>query len=316
MAIQSGYVQHVAKTVATGKAVGQQAGMIGQEIKHAKERVEYIAKNRTNQMKVPAETQNLNKQIDFALLSKKAYENSRPNREAQGFQILDRYSSPDRVVYQHDATGKVIIAFRGTDLHRKSNTFRDVTSDVLLGLGMQDLSHRFYNSEHVTGELVRTYGKQNVIATGHSLGGSQAMHVSNKFGIHAEVYNPHITWQEAMTHANFFNVGLHVNKTDPVAAFYPWATFQSVDARINKKEKLVVGQHGIDNFLFKTVPAKPKEAPAAFIPNGISRYMNRPPEQAVKAAQESMTPHHPAYLDCSRMPMYMQIQYGCQRKRK
>lgn len=134
------------------------------------------------------------------------------------------------------------------------------------------------------------------------------MHVSNKYGIHAEAYNPHVDWLAAISRANYYNTALHVNKTDPVAALYPYATFQSVDARYNKKAKPFIAQHGIDNFLNPAV--KPKPIPSSGM-GGISQYTNRPAPVSVQTAQQSVTPHHPKYLDCSHMPQYMQIQYGC-----
>lgn len=282
---------------------------LGEKIKH----LHQVIHN-----KEPRENENLN--IDYALLSKKAYEKTREKREVEGFSILPEFTTDDRTVYYHHDTGKAVIAFRGTDAHDwghgtkgffHSRGFRDVTSDLYLGAGEQERSHRFHNAEKVTSQVIQRFGKENVIATGHSLGGSQAMHVSNKFGIHSEVYNPHVDWLAAATRANYYHTTLHVNKTDPVAALYPYASWEQVDARYNKKAKPFLAQHGIDNFV-TTVPLKSKEKPAP-PSNGISRYMNRPAE-VVKAAQQSVTPHHPKYLDCSHMPLYMQIQYGCKRK--
>lgn len=270
--------------------------------------------------KEPRENENLN--IDYALLSKKAYEKKRENREVEGFSIVPEFTTDDRVVYYHHDTGKAIIAFRGTDTHDwgkgrgakgffQSRGFRDVTSDIFLGGGEEDRSHRFQNAEKVTSQVIDRFGRKNVIATGHSLGGSQAMHVSNKFGIHAEVYNPHVNWLAAATRENYYHTSLHVNKTDPVAALYPYVAWEQVDSRYNKKAKPFLGQHGIDNFV-TTVPKKSKTQPIAPA-NGISRYMNRPPDM-IKATQQTETNHHPAYMDCSRMPVYMQVQYGCRRK--
>lgn len=285
------------------------------EVQHTVEKIKHLHQVIHN--KEPRENTNLNSKIDFALLSKKSYGNSRQEREVQGFDIIPEYTSPDRTVYFHRDTGKAVIAFRGTDPHHwsggtESRGFRDLTTDVILAAGEQEHSHRFQNAENVTASVIKRYGHSNVIVTGHSLGGSQALHISNKFGVHAEVYNPHIDWESSMTRANYYNAALHVNRTDPVAAFYPGATFQSVDVRYNKKAKPFLGQHAIDNFIWTDQTQQPKSKV-----NGISQFMNRPatPLPApVKAAQQSVNPHHPPYLDCSRMPRYMQIQYGCEPK--
>lgn len=287
--------------------------VVKDSVVHTGEKIKYLYN--VARHKEPRENTNLNDKIDFALLSKKSYGNSIKEREVEGFDILPEHTSPDRTVYRHRATGKTIIAFRGTDAHDwsggiHSKGFRDLTTDAILAAGEQERSHRFQNSENATARLVKQYGRSNVIATGHSLGGSQALHVSNKFGIHAEVYNPHVDWESSVTHANYFNAALHVNRTDPVAAFYGGASFQSVDVRYNKKAKPFLGQHGIDNFIW-TKPSAPTQTKS--IPNWISA---RPAPASVKAAQQSVTPHHPPGIDCSRMPRYMQIQYGCQPSRR
>lgn len=173
--------------------------------------------------------------IDFALLSTKAYAT---DPRVPGFQIIPELSSPDRVVYQHDRTKHVVISFRGTNLKNP----RDLLTDALLAMGNEEISHRFYNAEQITQKVIARYGKENVTVTGHSLGGSQAMHVSKKYKVHAEVYNPHITWQNSITGTNYPDVILHVNKYDPVAAFHRGAYFQKVDMKNSKS-------HSINNFI-------------------------------------------------------------------
>lgn len=191
-------------------------------------------------------------EINYALLAKKSYETGN-ERNVLGYDILHNYSSPDRVVYQHQATKHVVIAFRGTDPTSWSNGFqakgfRDLTTDTILGLGSQNLfSHRFRNADKVTKAVVQKYGANNVSVTGHSLGGSQAMYVSKKYNLHAHAYNPHITWSQALTATNFPNVSLHVNASDPVSAFHRGAYFKNVDKRNFGKNMLEA--HGMQNFI-------------------------------------------------------------------
>lgn len=176
--------------------------------------------------------------INYALLSSSAYS---PQKEVRGYKILQKYSSPDRVVYEHQS-GHKIIAFRGTD----PTNLRDVSTDLLLATGSEALSHRFHKAEMITQELVQKYGKENVSVTGHSLGGSQAMHVSKKFGVVGHAYNPHTTLTSALTGANYPNVTLHVNEGDPISAFYPGAHFHTVDVRSHGTG---LKAHGIENFV-------------------------------------------------------------------
>lgn len=272
--------------------------------------------------KEPRENEGLNKQIDFARLSKASYAHGLPARQVEGFDIIPDLTSDDRTVYRHHDTGKVIIAFRGTDTHDwgkrgdaksffHSRGFRDTTTDAILAASEQGRSHRFKNAVAVTNQAIDRYGHSNVIVTGHSLGGSQAMYVSNKTGVHAEVYNPHVDWEAAATGSNYYNTALHVNVTDPVAMFYGHAHWQSRDVRYNKKKAPFLAQHGIDNFMLppKLVP-KPEEK---LKPNGIRNFMGRPPSSSsstipVKMPKQKEFNHGG---NCAGMPLYMQLQYGC-----
>lgn len=266
----------------------------------------------------PRENADLQNQIDFARLSKASYAAGLPARQVEGFDIVPDLTTDDRTVYRHQDTGKVIIAFRGTDPKSwgrrgdarsffRSRGFRDVTSDLLLGAGEQGLSHRFKNAERVTKSAIDRYGHQNVIVTGHSLGGSQAMWVSNKFGVHAEVYNPHVDWEAAMTRANYYNTALHMNVSDPVPGFAGSVDWQSRDVRYNRKALPFIGQHGIENFI-RPPRLVPKPEPK-LNSNGIRTFMNRP-EDSVSVPQEGRRAYKHGG-DCSHMPLYLQIQYGC-----
>lgn len=246
-------MKKLSKTAAAGKAVTKALGKGGDlilgEAKHIGERIKQNI-HPEHSIAPPSD-------IDFARLSKAAYGRSVKERNVEGFDQLLEYSSPDRAVYRHKRSGHVVISFRGTDAHQwgkgskffSSKGFRDTTTDAIMAAGYGDLTHRFYNAEEVTKKIADKYGKNNMSVTGHSLGGSQALHVSNKFKIHAEVYNPHIAWNDALTHNNYFHATIHVNKTDPVAALYPWVSAEKFDVRYNKKAKPFIAQHGIDNFL-------------------------------------------------------------------
>lgn len=295
----------------------QRSNIMAENVKNITERVQHHVPIIMGKNPIPAETQNLNREVDFALLSKKAYEKDVRNRAVEGLEILPQYTTTDRTVYRHEKSGKVIVAFRGTDVHDwgkrgsaksffQSRGFRDVTSDMFLAVAGQDLSHRFRNAERVTADLVQKFGRENVIATGHSLGGSQALHVSKVHGVHAEVYNPHIDWRAAATHENYYNAGLHVNISDPVAALYPWTDYQYKDVRYNRKASFGLGQHGIENFI-RPPKLVPKEEPKLNA-NGIRSFMNRP-EGSMPVVEPRREMKHGG--NCSKMPLYLQIQYGC-----
>lgn len=203
---------------------------------------------------------------DMATLAKASYTRS----NVFGYKTLNEFSSPDRTVYQRHRDGKVFVAFRGTDTSDffqdpeeykwydkpsaymkhgakalwNSRAFRDVSTDAALAVGLPKSSlNRFRNAETVTQQLIDTYGKQNVVAVGHSLGGSQGLHVSNKFGIEAHVIKPHITYNESRS---FPNAYIYHNLTDPVSLLAPFSIAKGNYAGFDLSKKEGVGQHSID----------------------------------------------------------------------
>ena len=52
------------------------------------------------------------------------------------------------------------------------------------------LSGRFKGAEKAYRNTAKKYGKENVQVTGHSLGGSQAVHVGMKYGVQGTAFEP------------------------------------------------------------------------------------------------------------------------------
>lgn len=203
---------------------------------------------------------------NVATLAQNAYTRS----PVAGHTILSQYSSPDRTVYQRHADNKVFVSFRGTDVsdffqkpgeyawHDKptsymkhgakalwdSRAFRDVSTDAMLAVGVpKSALNRFRNAETVTKKLIDTYGKENVVSVGHSLGGSQALHVSNKYGIEAHAISPHVVYNEVKA---FPHAYLYHNLTDPVSFFAPVASAKGNYIGFDLSKKAGVQQHSID----------------------------------------------------------------------
>ena len=141
------------------------------------------------------------------------------NRLVDDHIYLKDLSNVDRAVYQHKKTKKVTIAFRGTD----PTNWRDLTTDALMTTGWGSWGTRFKNARKITEEVIRRYGKENVVVTGHSLGGAQALHVSQRYGVKAEVFNPYVHPSIAFGLPTTKNphATVHTNITDPVALFAP-----------------------------------------------------------------------------------------------
>lgn len=213
--------------------------------------------------------------IPFANMSHSAYN---PKDDYEGYTLHKGYSSPDRAVYVKDDGSHVVIAFRGTELHQgKHKALRDIGTDILAGLGLESVSSRFKHAEQITETLIKKYGKDKVYVTGHSLGGAQAMHVSNKYGVHAEVYNPFINVFDVESHRNFPHAVVHYNVGDPVAVGTPFIHTKKTYYHLNTNPKIPslplpvpfavsgLNQHSIDNLLTphskKSKPVTPSITP-------------------------------------------------------
>lgn len=122
-------------------------------------------------------------------MSKGAYNNASAQDHLQGYYVDQSLSTVDRTVYVNKSTGKATVAFRGTDLKTKSNKWRDIGADIALTFGLQSKNSRFKNSLNATKAAVAKYGADNVTVTGHSLGGNEALYVSEKTGVKGTAFN-------------------------------------------------------------------------------------------------------------------------------
>lgn len=201
----------------------------------------YKKKYPSSKIKFPKEkdkTYEAPSDINFAKLSQAAY---KQNAYIPNYKFIQEFSSPDRSVYQHLPSGHVIIAYRGTD----TKNWRDLTTDALLALGKTQYSQRFSNADQATQKVLKKYGKQNVSLTGHSLGGSQALHISRKYGVNAHVFNPHVSWNESLSGTYYKHAHIYRNVTDPVPSFSHGAHFKSTTTKSNQAAGFGLPQHNL-----------------------------------------------------------------------
>jgi putative lipase involved disintegration of autophagic bodies len=124
----------------------------------------------------------------YARLARAAYntESYSGDFKDQGYEIDHELSDKDRVTFYHAGSKKAVVSFRGT----KVTNARDLIADYSILRGTQGGSARFKASTAHTRKVLQKYGKENVSLTGHSLGGSQAIHVGESLGLQAHAFNP------------------------------------------------------------------------------------------------------------------------------
>jgi hypothetical protein len=201
---------------------------------------------------------------DYEVLAKAAYGHGLQGKAVQGYEIIPELTTDDRVAYRNINSNHVVISFRGTDPggfkmigpFYKSRAFRDVTTDIMMGLELENYNSRFQKAERTTELGIQKYGKENVTVVGHSLGGSQALHVSEKYGVEAYAYNPFVGPQHIRKRYPKATV-VH-NLTDPVSFASPFLHAKKVNIRYDKKRLPTISQHGIN--------PKVKPKPKPFVP--------------------------------------------------
>jgi hypothetical protein len=134
----------------------------------------------------------------YALFAKAVYQQAGKQLSLlpQGWRRDDALSNRNRVVFLNDASRKVVLAARGTQL-RGPNAAADLGTDALLALNLREVSSRFRNTVRTAKEAVTKYPGFAVTAVGHSLGASQAAWVASKVpGVRAVTFASHTPWKE------------------------------------------------------------------------------------------------------------------------
>ena len=113
---------------------------------------------------------------EHAVLSQAAYDpiKYKSNYQQLGYEVDNELSQLSRTVFYDKSRNKAVIAYKGTDPKHIS----DLIADAQIFNGMDEyLSGRFRGAEKAYRNTAKKYGKENAQVTGHSLGGSQAVHV-------------------------------------------------------------------------------------------------------------------------------------------
>ncbi len=143
-------------------------------------------------------TESENDNDPYAHLSESAYldfDEAETRAMNHGYLIDRELSTPNAHVYKSSADSHAVIAYRGTNPKNAD----DLAADAHIAAGSR-AHQRFREAEDIAQRAMKKY--QKVIVTGHSLGGTQALHVNNVFGLDARVFNPGAGKGDSVTRDN------------------------------------------------------------------------------------------------------------------
>lgn len=85
---------------------------------------------------------------------------------------------------------RYVISLRGT------SDGKDVVTDLALAGGLLEQTPRYKADRRYVKRMIKQHGKDNIVLTGHSLGGAIARQLSRELGLSAEIYNPGASYRE------------------------------------------------------------------------------------------------------------------------
>lgn len=180
---------------------------------------------------------------DCKILSKKIYPDNR-QQHSNGWTYKETLSNHRNGFYSEIYTkgDRAILVMRGTETHSgKKEAIKDGYSDLQMDL--QLLPRQMKDAEKAYLSAVRKYGKENVILTGHSLGGSEAQILGAKYGV------------ETVTFAAYgtkYLSGMEINYTDNITNYgnaQDGVYVMNIDGQLGKT--VILNAIGFENGTFK-----------------------------------------------------------------
>ena len=205
----------------------------------------------------------------LAVLSKAAYVNYKTGdtKETQkmiddyniGYKVVEDLTDPEYVTAINEEQQKIVVAFRGTD-----STLTNITDDIAdieIAAGLAEtpiLSYvpsRFRTGENVYKQVKEQYPDYEISLTGHSLGGTVARYIGDRYSEKAVVFSAGATPLEPL-------IEKKLGTKPSTAKFYFTDTFDLLsntskftekNIRIVKtkevNKKYFTGSHKVENYL-------------------------------------------------------------------
>ena len=186
---------------------------------------------------------NYNLHNDCKKLSQRVYPENR-QIDTNGWSYKGVFSNHRNGFYAEVYTkgDKAILTFRETELKSgKKEGSKDVFSDGLIGL--EYLPYQMKDAESAYLKTVSKYGKDNVILTGHSLGGSEAQILGAKYGAKTVTFAAYGT--KTLT-------GMEINYTDNITNYgnaQDGIFTKNIDGQIGKT--IILNSNGPKDGVFK-----------------------------------------------------------------
>lgn len=237
----------------------------------------------------------------LAVLSKAAYVNYKTGdtKETQkmiddyniGYKVVEDLTDPEYVTAINEEQQKIVVAFRGTD-----STLTNITDDIAdleIAAGLAEtpiLSYvpsRFRTGENVYKQVKEQYPDYEISLTGHSLGGTVARYIGDRYSEKAVVFSAGATPLEPL-------IEKKLGTKPSTAKFYFTDTFDLLsntskftekNIRIVKtkevNKKYFTGSHDPSNYL------EPVTQKATFI-KGNTKLLNKMYPQKIKHGIEGV----------------------------